>query len=244
MIRKIVSGGQTGADRAALDWAIRRQIEHGGYCPKGRKAEDGTIPPLYKLTELETASYLKQTERNVLESDGTLLVTWGKTATGGSARTAAFCKQHNRPLLHVHRRSDLPGKWLRAFVQQHRISTLNVAGPRASSAPQIGDFVDEVLDSAFRRKREGDTPHAEVKQLEPKSQRGANDLKQLLSIAFEIERYEELFQVQFEKVLKTSRPPSAADTLASFKEVIRAASSERWEILKKVGKYRRELASE
>ena len=83
MISKIISGGQTGADRAALDVAIKLSIPHGGWIPKGRKTEDGTLPDKYKLKEMTTASYPKRTEQNVIDSDGTLIIARGQL-TGGS----------------------------------------------------------------------------------------------------------------------------------------------------------------
>jgi len=86
MLQKIISGGQTGADRAALDFAIGFDIPHGGWIPKGRKTEDGVLPDKYKLKEMPTASYPKRTEKNVLDSDGTLILSHGKL-TGGSALT-------------------------------------------------------------------------------------------------------------------------------------------------------------
>ncbi len=86
MIKKIISGGQTGADRAALDVALKLGISHGGWIPKGRKAEDGPLPDKYQLREMPTGSYPKRTEQNVLDSDGTLIIARGKL-TGGSDLT-------------------------------------------------------------------------------------------------------------------------------------------------------------
>ena len=83
-IPKIISGGQTGADRAALDWALSRKLPCGGWCPKGRKAEDGIIPKTYPLRESTSTSYLQRTEWNVRDSDGTVLFSVSPTLTGGS----------------------------------------------------------------------------------------------------------------------------------------------------------------
>jgi hypothetical protein len=80
---KIVSGGQTGADRAALDWAIFHDLPHGGWCPKGRKAEDGVIPDQYQLTETSSASYPQRTQWNVRDSDGTVIFTMTSKLFGG-----------------------------------------------------------------------------------------------------------------------------------------------------------------
>ena len=87
MFFKIVSGGQTGADRAALDWAISRGVPHCGWCPKGGRAEDGPIPARYCLEESGSANYLVRTERNVVDSDGTVIFTLETELTGGSKRT-------------------------------------------------------------------------------------------------------------------------------------------------------------
>jgi hypothetical protein len=88
----IVSGGQTGADRAALDWALARGVECGGWCPKGRKAEDGPIDPKYRLKETPSAAYLQRTEWNVRDSDGTVLFSIEPTLTGGSLKTVDFAR--------------------------------------------------------------------------------------------------------------------------------------------------------
>lgn len=99
-ITKIVSGGQTGADRGALEAAIYCDLPHGGWCPKGRKAEDGIIPDKYLLQEIASADYIKRTEANVVDSDATLVFTYGH-ATGGSMRTLELAKAHGRPCVHV-----------------------------------------------------------------------------------------------------------------------------------------------
>jgi hypothetical protein len=147
---RIVSGGQTGADRAALDWAIEHDIPHGGWCPKGRKGEDGVIPARYQLTECPRAEYKARTEWNVRDSDGTVIFTIKKVLTGGSRRTAEFARQHGKPWLHV---AKLQGHdyapRMREFVATHGIKVLNVAGTRASKEPGVYEFVKEVLNKAF-----------------------------------------------------------------------------------------------
>ena len=90
----IVSGGQTGADRAALDWALAHRVECGGWCPKGRKAEDGPIDPKYPLIETPSAAYLQRTEWNVRDSDATVLFSIEPTLTGGSLKTVGFARKH------------------------------------------------------------------------------------------------------------------------------------------------------
>jgi hypothetical protein len=148
---KIVSGGQTGADRAALDWAIERGVDHGGWCPRGRKAEDGTIAQRYRLAETPSDGYAQRTEWNVRDSDGTAILSLAAILTGGSKRTADLARQYGRPSLYLAReRSGAEaGERLRRFVQAHGIRILNVAGPRASTEPAIREFVRETLDQAF-----------------------------------------------------------------------------------------------
>ena len=99
-ITKLISGGQTGADRGGLDAAIYCNILHSGWCPKGRKAEDGIIPAQYQLQEMSSADYLKRTEQNVVDSDATLIFTLGM-ARGGSLRTIEFAHGHEKPYLPI-----------------------------------------------------------------------------------------------------------------------------------------------
>ena len=96
LISKIISGGQTGADRAALDVAIELGISHGGWIPKGRKTERGPLPAKYQLTEMPTDSYPKRTEQNVVDSDGTLIISHGEL-TGGSDYTRMMAAKHGKP---------------------------------------------------------------------------------------------------------------------------------------------------
>jgi putative molybdenum carrier protein len=143
----IISGGQTGADRAALDFAIAHNIRHGGCCPLGRLAEDAIIDERYQLTESPAADYAQRTERNVRDSDGTVIFTIGKTLTGGSKQTSEFAMQLGKPCLHLSQEAD--GKAtvekLRQFLFQNRIKVLNVAGSRKSQEPQVGDFTIATL---------------------------------------------------------------------------------------------------
>lgn len=150
IVIKIVSGGQTGADRAALDWAIRHDIPHGGWCPMGRRAEDGRISTQYLLTETPSANYLQRTEWNVRDSDGTLIFTLDARLTGGSLKTAVFAEKHGKPCLHVHPglSYQIAAEVLR-FVADNGIRTPNVAGTRGSKEPYVGKFVEKVLEEAF-----------------------------------------------------------------------------------------------
>lgn len=155
-VQRIISGGQTGADRGALEAAIELGIEHGGHCPAGRRAEDGRIPERFRLTETRSADYAERTERNVLEADGTLLVTRG-TPTGGSALTAALARKHRRRFLHVDlSREDAPVERVREWLAAHRIRCLNVAGPRESGCPGIAQEVRAVLVAALDGDQRGD----------------------------------------------------------------------------------------
>ena len=97
MIKRIISGGQTGADRAALDFAIKMDLPHGGWIPKGRLAEDGPLPEKYQLQEMPTQNYPKRTEQNVIDSDGTLIITHGKL-TGGSNTDQGICREPQEAL--------------------------------------------------------------------------------------------------------------------------------------------------
>lgn len=144
-IERIVSGGQTGADRAALDWAIRRRIPHGGWCPRGRRAEDGRIPERYQLIETPSRDYGQRTRWNVRDSDATLIVSRAATLLGGSAYTARAARRLGKPWLHVHPGGDDP-KAIREFLARHRVRVLNVAGPRASGEPGVYEYAIAVLE--------------------------------------------------------------------------------------------------
>ena len=153
MIKKIISGGQTGADRAALDFAIKHNIPHGGWVPKGRQAEDGRIPDSYQLQEIPTDSHRARTEQNVIDSDGTVIISHGKlTGKSGSAYTARMAKKHRRPQLHLDMTKltvDEAAQKLRGWIADKRITVLNVAGPRRSKDPPICDATLELLQATF-----------------------------------------------------------------------------------------------
>lgn len=144
MISKIVSGGQTGADRAALDWAIARGIAHGGWCPKGRKAEDGEIPAHYNLQEMDSPDYPPRTRQNVIDSDGTVIFIMYEL-TRGSKLTVDIARREKKPFIVLDFEASDPGAILREWFESHAIAVLNVAGPRASSEPAIVAFVHNVL---------------------------------------------------------------------------------------------------
>ena len=151
MIKKIISGGQTGVDRAALDIAIELNIPHGGWIPKGRKTEDGILPDKYQLKEMPTTSYPKRTEKNILDSDGTLIICHGKL-TGGSALTRKMAKKHGRPWVHVDMDVfSVPdaARTIKSWIDQNNVRILNVAGSRASKDPEIYKTTVEILKTAL-----------------------------------------------------------------------------------------------
>jgi hypothetical protein len=148
----IVSGGQTGADRAGLDWAITHGIPHGGWCPKGRRAEDGAIPEGYLLKETPSGTYIQRTEWNVRDSDGTAIFTRAERLVAGSLRTLEFALRLPKPHLHLAAASKANfALQLRMWMKQHRIRVLNVAGSRASQEPDVGAFVTRVLEEALTK---------------------------------------------------------------------------------------------
>src|SRR5271169_2276250 len=102
MLRKIISGGQTGADRAGLDFAIETGRDHGGYVPRDRKAEDGRIDERYNLVELSTSSYPARTRRNIEESDGTVIFSLERLPSGGTKLTWEHANKLRKPVLHIY----------------------------------------------------------------------------------------------------------------------------------------------
>ncbi|WP_442482767.1 putative molybdenum carrier protein [Aeoliella sp. SH292] len=155
----IVSGGQTGADRAALDFAIEHAMPHGGWCPRGRRAEDGAIDDRYNLRETSSGSYHIRTRQNIEDSDATVVITIAREVTGGTALTLRLAEELDKPLLHLARNAHTrPGiasairkdaEALNQFLTEHGVGTLNIAGPRASTEPKIASYVWSVLAAAM-----------------------------------------------------------------------------------------------
>jgi hypothetical protein len=167
---KIISGGQTGVDRGALDAALKAGIEHGGHCPKGRKAEDGAIPALYQLEETWTDKYPPRTAMNIRDADGTLILVHGRSGfhrSRGTKLTLEMCRKQKKPYLLANpakldqveaviiwleelerKQQGVPG-WLEELAEEDRPLVINVAGPRESMAPGIHDetvkFLGRVL---------------------------------------------------------------------------------------------------
>lgn len=148
-IVKIVSGGQTGADRGGLDAAIELGLPHGGWCPKGRLAEDGAVPAKYKLTETGSKNYVKRTEKNVVDSSATSIFTNG-TPTGGSKKTAEFAEKHGKPYICIDTEkpetetTEQVLDWTRNLRNSQIV--LNVAGSRESKAPGIQKQVEWIVE--------------------------------------------------------------------------------------------------
>ncbi len=131
---KIISGGQTGVDRAALDVAIELGIPCGGWCPKGHRAEDGRIPDYYPLEETSSAEYPQRTRMNVEDSDGTLILAWGPPA-GGTLLTVKLARKEGKPHLFADLENGFEPARAREWIASHEIRVLNVAGPRESESP-------------------------------------------------------------------------------------------------------------
>jgi len=156
MIERIVSGGQTGADRAALDAALEAGLPCGGWCPQGRDAEDGRIPERYPLRETRERTHHVRTERNVADSDGTLIFNLGELQ-GGTALTRDYAQKHGRPCLIVQLDAvPNPVEHVLSWAGRNGIRTLNVAGPRGSKRPDIYARTLEVLRGVIGRQVTGD----------------------------------------------------------------------------------------
>jgi len=150
---KIISGGQSGVDRAALDFALKFNISCGGWCPKGRKAEDGRIDKKYPLTETTDDNYNIRTKLNIGESDGTLIF-FKKMHDKGTLLTIKFAEEFNKPVLEVNlldnQKQNL--QIVNAWLRDHNFKILNIAGPRESNSPGIYNdslrFLEQLLKQA------------------------------------------------------------------------------------------------
>lgn len=152
-LNKIVSGGQTGVDRGALDAALAAGFPCGGYCPADRTAEDGRIPERYPVTELEGAGYRQRTIQNIVGSDATLII-YSETITGGTKLTLSQCRRKNRPFLLIDAQevsAARAAERIAAFVDEHEVGVLNVAGPREGKWPGARDFTFEALSASLVR---------------------------------------------------------------------------------------------
>lgn len=159
-VGQIVSGGQTGVDRAALDWALQRGVVHGGWCPQGRLATDGPLPGHYLLRETDSTGYRQRTKLNVRDSDATLIFNMGPL-DGGTLQTVHFARTLRKPHLVV----QLDGLALesavqnvRAWLAEGRFRTLNVAGPREEKRPGVYACVLGLLDACLKVRDEVEAP--------------------------------------------------------------------------------------
>ncbi len=152
-ISKIISGGQTGASRAALDFALRYNISYDGWVPRGRVAEDGKIPDLYELHEMPTNSHRARTEQNIADSDGTLIISHGKLVKrSGAAYAAVIARRRRRPWLLLDMDVLTLSQAVHAlevWIAKHGIKVLNVTGPRQSEDPTIYVATLELLQGVF-----------------------------------------------------------------------------------------------
>ncbi len=147
-LTRIVSGGQTGVDRAALDIAIELEIEHGGWCPRGRLAEDGPIDAVYQLRETDEIEYSVRTQRNVIDSDGTLIL-YRQRLQRGTLLTNRLAQAHGKPLMRVRLDQPVDLASVQKWLLESQVQVLNVAGPRESSQPGIGLAARDFLRKLF-----------------------------------------------------------------------------------------------
>jgi hypothetical protein len=156
-LSRIISGGQTGADRAGLDAANEAGFPVGGWCPKGRLAEDGVIPGSYPLLEMPQAGYRARTIRNVEEGDGTVIF-YFSWLSGGTELTLLQCIRLEKPYQLIDANEVSPrraGDMLRNFVREFGIEVLNVAGPRESGAPGTYRYVYDAMEAALQGEKSG-----------------------------------------------------------------------------------------
>jgi len=157
MFTKIVSGGQTGVDRAALDVARELAIPIAGWCPQGRKSEDGRLADHYPINETSTGDHVQRTEWNVRDSDGTLVLTRG-APTEGTAYTITTARRQSKPCLVLDFADEVSTAAVLSWAREHAVSILNVAGPRESKCPGIYRQAMEFLRELFSQVKTSDSP--------------------------------------------------------------------------------------
>lgn len=151
MIRKIISGGQIGADQAALDVAIKMGFPHGGWIQKGRKTQSGILPGKYQLKELPTAGYKQRIEQNVIDSDGTVIISHGEP-TGGAEYSRKMTDKHHRACLHVDLKENstfVIASKINKWVLENNIEVLNVTGSRVSEDSTIYKDTLDIVEGAI-----------------------------------------------------------------------------------------------
>jgi Circularly permutated YpsA SLOG family len=152
MFHKIISGGQTGVDRAALDVALELGLPCGGWCPRGRRAEDGPLAERYPLTETPWTGYPQRTAWNVRAADGTLVLTWGEPDRG-TALTIALAQRERKPCLVLDLAAEPDPGTVAGWATTHQVRVLNVAGPRETSSPGIHERAAHFLRQILARPR-------------------------------------------------------------------------------------------
>lgn len=148
MLEKVLSGGQTGVDRAALDVAIELGVAHGGWCPAGRDADDGVIPDKYQLTETAEQDHTVRTENNVKDADGTLMIYRGELH-GGTAYAIEMAKHLNKPVLALNLDQDIDVEEVFDWVQSNNIRIINIGGQRETKNPGIYFQSRKILSKLF-----------------------------------------------------------------------------------------------
>ena len=151
---RLISGGQTGVDRAALDVGLALGLAVGGWCPKSRRAEDGRIPDRYPLVETPERNYQVRTRRNIKDADGTLILNLG-TLDGGTVLTVTHARQIGKPCLVVALEAGIEPAMFRDWLAAHHITVLNVAGPRESKRPGVYAAAMRGLEGLLREESPG-----------------------------------------------------------------------------------------
>lgn len=154
-LSKIITGGQTGVDRGAMEAALAAGFPCGGHCPEGRLAEDGIIPERYPVQELAGGGYAARSEANVTTADGVVVFAPG-SPTGGTALTIEFARRHGRPVRVIDAavtEAEEAVERVLAFVEEHGVRVLDVAGPRASGWPGGEAYSRSVIERVLRRAR-------------------------------------------------------------------------------------------
>lgn len=151
----IISGGQTGVDRGALDGALNKGVPCGGHCPEDRRAEDGTIDDKYPLTPLKGAGYRKRTRQNVIDSDATVIIYHTQIVPkGGTELTLKTCISQNKPYLLIDMNVfsvEIASDYILDFIKKYQIECLNFGGPRGSGVPSIQTFTQMVVERTIEK---------------------------------------------------------------------------------------------
>jgi hypothetical protein len=160
IFQKVISGGQTGADQGALDAALEIGCPCGGWCPMGRRSEAGPIPDRYPVTEHSSESYQARTEANIIDSDGTLVFTWGEP-TGGTKETMVLAQEHGKPcfVVDLEERGPIQDRdMIWQWGWENNVFVLNVAGPRESKHPGVSALVKQSVLSLLTNRMNWKSP--------------------------------------------------------------------------------------